>query len=101
TFVPQKPNTGAGRRRTDGEWSTGGLERTAAGGPAVVCDHGSAKRSAVGAIEGVVVPHAEAGAARRAPPGARARGAPPTRSTRHRPVLRAVPLALSDQPNRP
>src|SRR6266704_155459 len=42
TFMPQRPNTCAGRRRTDGEWSTGGLERTAAGGLAVVCDHGSA-----------------------------------------------------------
>src|SRR5207249_4799763 len=76
TFMPQKPNTCAGRRRTDGEWSTGGLERTAAGGLAVVRDHGSAERSSVGAIEGVVVPQAEAGAARRAPPGARYRRAP-------------------------
>src|SRR5437867_9848579 len=50
--MPQKPNTYAGRRRTDGEWSTGGLERTAAGGLAVVRDHGSAERSSVGAIEG-------------------------------------------------
>src|SRR5216117_4594245 len=90
--MPQKPNTYAGRRRTDGEWSTGGL--------AVVRDHGSAERSSVGAIEGVVVPQAEAGAAHRAPPGARARGASPTRSTRHRPVLRAVRLRLYDHTNR-
>src|SRR5213592_1636538 len=52
--MPRKPNTSAGRRRTDGERSRRGLKRIAAGAIAGVGGQRSARHSSVGATQGMV-----------------------------------------------
>src|SRR5207245_5341482 len=78
TFIPQKPNTYAGRRRTDEERSRRGLRRIAAGAIAGVGGQRSARHSPVGATQGMVFPQAETGGR----PRAAADRAPPTRPAR-------------------